>query len=282
MQARKVFKESLFPSDYIFLKEAPEYGVNFGFHYHNFYEVHFYLNAKGSVRLQNKTEYEITSGDILMLNMDESHEIMFDRDHEKRRFCFAIDPKFLLNACAVDCGIFTNKNPKYPIIQLDTACFEKLSNIFSDLYRLAPDVGHGTPILKKALTYEILSILVDEYYFESVAGSHLGRAAAVANDLMEYIDQHLAEELTLETLAAKVNFSKFHMSRIFKKHTGVTLNRYIINRRLQKAKELLKEDIPINEVGHLVGFNNYSYFYKTLKKAEGMTPSAFKKSILEK
>ena len=100
----------------------------------------------------------------------------------------------------------------------------------------------------------------------------------VVTKLIGYIDEHISEDLSLENLSEYVNFSTFHLSRMFKRYTGTTLNKYIINKRIDKAKLLLEGSMSITNVSKEVGFNNYNHFYRTFKNVTGVSPADYKES----
>ena len=93
----------------------------------------------------------------------------------------------------------------------------------------------------------------------------------------KYIDNHIAEEISMNEIAKKVHPNPDYLTRIFKQEVGVSIARYIIIRKMDRAKQLLLEtDKTISEVAWEVGYFNYSSFYKTFIKLVGMSPQAFK------
>ena len=100
-------------------------------------------------------------------------------------------------------------------------------------------------------------------------------------DLVDFINTHLSEDLSLERLASEVNYSEYYICRIFKSITNYTLTNYIIEKRISKAAYYLKGDLPIGKVAENAGFNNYSYFYKTFKKMMGVSPIEYRTSHID-
>ncbi|MCD8337220.1 MAG: AraC family transcriptional regulator [Lachnospiraceae bacterium] len=95
--------------------------------------------------------------------------------------------------------------------------------------------------------------------------------------VQKYIAEHLTEELSREELAKMVYVSPDHLTRLFKKETGLPLNEYIISKRIQLAKQLLSEtDLTIVEITEKAGFSYSSYFVKIFKKKTGMTPQQYR------
>lgn len=102
--------------------------------------------------------------------------------------------------------------------------------------------------------------------------------AAVKN----YIYQHYDEDLSLEMLAEKVYLSSGYLSFIFKKETGMNLNRYIRVCRMEKAKELLTTtNMKVVQVGEKVGFANVSYFCRSFREYYGCSPESYRKGTGE-
>ena len=95
-----------------------------------------------------------------------------------------------------------------------------------------------------------------------------------------YIYQHYAEDLSLETLAEKVYLSSGYLSFIFKKETGMNLNRFIRVVRMEKAKELLDQnkDASIQDIALCVGYDDAYHFSKLFKKHFGQSPSQYRKA----
>ncbi len=94
-----------------------------------------------------------------------------------------------------------------------------------------------------------------------------------------YIEEHLAEELSLTELADHVSLSAPYFSKLFKDVLGTSLSEYITNARLQQAQILLGQtDLSIERIAEKVGFANGNYFCNVFKKRYDVAPSEFRKS----
>ena len=99
-------------------------------------------------------------------------------------------------------------------------------------------------------------------------------------NVLDYIDLHYAEPLTISELAELCYFSEYHFMRFFKKHMNMTCIQYINNVRLEKAVELFEHgETSILEVSLSVGFHNLSYFHRAFKAKYHMTPLSFIKRL---
>lgn len=101
---------------------------------------------------------------------------------------------------------------------------------------------------------------------------------SVIRQLVRYIDSHYHEELSREDLAAMVYLNPDYLSRKFKEEMKVSISGYIMNRRVEKARELLKNtDLPINAVALETGYDNFAYFARVFRARTGMSPNEYRK-----
>ena len=100
----------------------------------------------------------------------------------------------------------------------------------------------------------------------------------VVAEALRYIDSHYAdEELSLNTLAAHVNFSPNHLSTIFSQETGKTFIRYLTDYRMRRARELLRSSGKKSSIiSQEVGYRDPHYFSYLFKKTQGMTPTQYR------
>lgn len=100
------------------------------------------------------------------------------------------------------------------------------------------------------------------------------------DNVISDIREHYTEDISLTSLASKYNISMGHLSKMIKDRLQVNFSDYIASLRIQRAKELLRdESISIQEIAEIVGYNDYFYFTKVFKKVEGISPSKYRKEI---
>ena len=93
----------------------------------------------------------------------------------------------------------------------------------------------------------------------------------------EFIDAHLEEDIGLAEIAAVANLSQFHFARAFRKSTGMTPQHYLMERRIERAKQLLaKDELPIVEISLRTGFKNQSHFTTLFRKFTNLTPKTWR------
>jgi AraC family transcriptional regulator len=138
----------------------------------------------------------------------------------------------------------------------------------------------------------------DRLYVETMAhmiGVHLARRHStrvrseriVATDglsrpalrrLVDYIEAHLGDDLSLDAMATEVGLSLFYLSRVFKDALGQSPHQYVLGRRVERAKELLRDTAePIADVALSVGFSSQSHLSNWFRRVVGVSPGAYRK-----
>lgn len=101
-------------------------------------------------------------------------------------------------------------------------------------------------------------------------------SAKQLKQVIDYIDEHLAEDVSLAELSNVVSLSSFHFSRLFKRSTGCAPHQYHIRARVKRSKQLLlNEEISIAQIAQIAGFSSQSHLNYHFKRVVGLTPTAF-------
>ena len=97
--------------------------------------------------------------------------------------------------------------------------------------------------------------------------------------VLEYVDAHLGENITLADLAQNSNLSLYYFATLFKKSTGLSPHRYILHRRVSRAQQLLQNtDLSVLDVSLDLGFQHQNNFARAFRRVTGMTPTGFRHS----
>ena len=102
------------------------------------------------------------------------------------------------------------------------------------------------------------------------------------NKVLSYIQENYDENITNEQLAKIVNYHPYYLNRVFKKYTGVTLHKYLLDYRISMAENmLLSTEITVEKIAEQVGFNSTTCFISYFKKVKFLTPSQFRNKIIK-
>lgn len=95
--------------------------------------------------------------------------------------------------------------------------------------------------------------------------------------VLEYINEHLEQDIKLADLADLLGMSQFHFSHLFKQAIGTSPYQYLLQQRIERAKQLLKQsDRSIMDIAFLCGFNSHSHLSKQFRQFTGMTPTNYR------
>ena len=90
---------------------------------------------------------------------------------------------------------------------------------------------------------------------------------------MRYINDHLHEKLSIDTLSKALSISPSHLQAVFKKDTGIPLHRYVFLQKMQFANKLLQQGFSAQEVAQKLGYDYYATFYQAYKKVYHTAPT---------
>ncbi len=125
--------------------------------------------------------------------------------------------------------------------------------------------------------YELLLGLFTQINTEQLAFT---KNEPVIYELLDYVHTNYQQPLTVDTIAQSIPLNKNKCTHLFKQYTTLSPINYLIDFRLNKAKELLQTtDLSVSEICYAVGFNNLSYFITTFKKKYRCTPLKFRQQF---
>ena len=143
-----------------------------------------------------------------------------------------------------------------------------------------------TDYILKPVNYEEFGACIDNLkiaLFQRQSPKHQDRQEERTITLItRYLQEHLAEEISLSILAEEFHLSAQYISQLFKSEIGVGFLAYLTNIRMEQAKKLLlSTPLSIAEVSEQSGYGDYRVFTKVFKKSEGITPSQYRRDFLE-
>jgi AraC-like DNA-binding protein len=107
-----------------------------------------------------------------------------------------------------------------------------------------------------------------------------GTNCPLVYEVCDLLSRRFAEQWTVSAVAACVKRDRSYLSRLFKRRTGVTVHRFLVLQRLRHATGLIRRGEKIEVAALLVGFRSRRAFYQVFKSSYGVTPSAFRLSVL--
>ncbi len=252
-------------------------------HHHAELELGYICEGEGLYILADQT-FHAKAGDLFLVRPNEQHCVPTITSPELRSYNFYITSYYLWNVCSeyLKPGIQSLLIGDTPIIH----CFSGKSKYVEQIRALceqetqprAQDLGKIRFLmlsLMESITEEMAASQRYEKSGSTVTAEHLNGVQKA----IQYINNHLTEDVSLEQLAKCTNLSRTYFSVIFKQVTGVTPYEYLILRRIEHSLELLRgQDVSIAEVASRCGFNSITNFNRLFKNATGMAPREYRNS----
>ena len=248
-------------------------------HTHNYYEFYFFL--EGQVQMQvGDILYPVRYGDIMLIPPQVPHRPNIKSDDTPyRRFVFWISQEY--------CNHLLQSSPDYAYI-MQYVEIEKRYIFHTDQIAFNTVQSKLLRILEEMRSKKFgrdaqLSICINDLVlglnrlaYEQNTPNRKNPEYLLYQQLAEYIEDHVEEDLSLETLAKKFFVSKYHIAHVFKDNIGMSIHQYITKKRLNLCKEAISGKMSISESYHLFGFGDYSSFYRAFKKEYGISPKDYR------
>ena len=235
----------------------------FNMHTHDNYEIYCFLSGTAKYFVEGNI-YKLKSGDILIIKKAEAHSLLINSETPYERIVINFTQEALLE-----------ENPAAAIAFLDNKPLGKKNYYsfvrFSDTrwrYYLEK-ICASTDTYEKRL---YLTVLLRELNSQHCKITDTNTETDNISDIINYINHHLAEPLSLDTLCEYFYISKSQLNRKFKRVTGSTVWEYITAKRLLLAKELLRNGEHPTTVSVKSGFSDYCTFYRAYKARFSVSP----------
>lgn len=249
-------------------------------HHHDFFEIYLFLSGNVDYSIESRN-YHLLPGDVLLISPSELHQPRFPQGTEVtyERIVLWID-KALLSSLS---------SPRTSL----SACFDTEDPHHTNLLRLTPSQQDSIKFMMLSLINETtnpdyggdlssMSILVSLLVqINRIAQSNILRyeesdkAATLVRNVLEYINEHYTESLSVDSIANQFFVSKYHLSHEFKRLVGTSVYRYVHQRRLVIAKQMLSDGVPPTIVSQRSGFKDYANFYRAFKNHYQISPKKY-------
>lgn len=251
-------------------------------HYDKDLIIEYYRKGNSSIHIEGNI-YNITEGDIVILNPDELHVTMKNDECYIEKIVVHIN-ETLLNQFGVERPAFFDviskkSKGKGNLISANTVKHFLIDENIEKCLEYAKDNSLESRVLLTCKSIELLSQLSKLIENEDDTISKTATSNNKVNEMIDYINRHYTEDITLDTLSNRFHFSKYYIAHLFKDYVGISLYDYLIARRLYNCNNLIRSNYTVKEACFTVGFNNYSNFYRLYKKHFKITPQQFKEQL---
>lgn len=265
-------------------------------HYHDFDKIVFFLRGNVKYSVEGR-EYDLKPYDIIIVPHHSIHKVTALAQEGYERYVLYVKPETLVRlGNTQEATVHEGKEILGNSGDHDLSlCFDMTSKtgtnlvhfdagitaqIFDDFRKLKDDLECEQELYCAGLKIHVDLIrlvigLNEACYKYPDAFLEKARYNRKVIDIIDYITQHLGDDLSIDKISDKFYISKYHMMRIFKAETGYSVHQYIMEKRILKARDLIISGEPAMAASLESGFHDYSTFCKAFRKATGKLPSDY-------
>lgn len=248
-------------------------------HHHDFFEIYFLLSGDVTYLIESRI-CRVMPGDLLLISPRELHQVCIQPEMSVyERYVLWVDPKLIRRLSTACSDLFRGLDSNRPgygnQLRLKPEDRSVIQSLLDSLYREAKNEGYGADLLRESLLTQLL-VTINRLVVQE--GSHFEedeRTSEAVRQVINYVNLHYAEELSLDLLAEKVFVSKYHLSHEFNRQVGTSVYRFIQKKRLMIARQLLAQGKKPNDVYSACGFGDYAGFYRAFKTEYGVSPREY-------
>ena len=212
-------------------------------------------------------EYSFSKGDCFFIDCRTSHSYKGDIENPANihwiHFSGATSQQYY------ETFVKQSENVFHPV------SFEKVTAAMREIFRLNENKDINAEAITSGLIVQLLTAALTSIGKAEMVDSALKKKLQLVNI---YIEENFTDDISLERLSSEFYISKFYLSREYKKIYGKTIFQHIISCRINYGKHLLRfSDNSVEEIAHLCGFNDQSYFVRQFKKAENVNCFAYRR-----
>lgn len=251
---------------------------NYGFplHWHNAQELIVPLESGYTVTCQSKN-YLLEPGDIFLIPPGELHSLDAPASGARFIFLYELEPLGSIGDFSLTRSFLTK-----PILISQSTCPSLYQTQIALILRMAKYYWSESP----ARHMLIYSAMLEFYarYTEYCSQSLIGSRTPIQQEnsqrihmLLQYMEIHYMDNLSLEAAAEQTGLSKFYLTRLFRQYTGQTFHDYLNLLRIQASENLLKDtSLSVAQISSACGYGSLSSFNRCFRSIKGCTPSEFR------
>jgi YesN/AraC family two-component response regulator len=262
--------------------DADDWQYNWPVHTHDGVEIYYFIRGNSNYVIGEEI-YDLLPGDMLLINGSTIHRANPSKDVSYIRSYVNFTESYLQGL--VQDSMFEKLISLFDsvsglLIRWNVEEREEIENFYRAIQRENERelFGHEL-ILKTSLIQFLIKIYrKSKHLIEMLPTQKQSHSQANVRRILQYINQNFTESINLADLSKALHLNKYYMCHCFKEVTGYTINNYLMSKRIEEAKKMLRTtDEPIGEISEKLGFNTSVHFSRLFKQHAGVSPLNFRK-----
>ena len=243
-------------------------------HFHDFFELLLPLTSPGNLFVNDQV-YPLQRGTLYLIGENTLHRTIANGFHA--RYVLHIGRKALSDLSTPQTDFTQFTKDAFRCAALDEDQMTQITELCQALERSKNNGSFGSDLQQTIALLNLLIRVAPILNLPSTGDSIRSKDFLRIAPILDYIQQNLAEPLTLDQISSKFFISKHYLCRIFKSATGFSVMEYIIYSRILRARQLLQEGVSVQQAGELSGFSDNSHFIRTFGNLTGTSPGRYAK-----
>lgn len=255
-------------------------------HHHDFFEIYFLLAGDVTYLIESRIVH-VMPGDLLLISPRELHQVCIQPEMSVyERYVLWVDPATIRRLSTDQTDLFAGLDPNREgygnQLRLSSEDRSRIQNLMAELHRESSSGGYGAEMLRDCLLTQLLITINRLVFQQGTYAEDSTQTNRAVTQVMNYVNLHYSEPLSLDMLAEKFYVSKYYLSHEFNRQVGTSIYRYIQKKRLLMARQLMAQGKKPNEVYSSCGFGDYAGFYRAFKSEYQIGPREFAQSVRRK
>lgn len=249
-------------------------------HTHNFYEIYMYLSGSCMLSVEDNM-FDVKAGDIVIIPPYTIHQLF---QTEPKTLPYVRMYMYISEACLKSFQFnehsvlhtleIAKKNKRFHFSIKDSEEYECIKSCMLTVYNNGKKDFYGKELFNRGCILTTMSVLAKNIV-NDLKPQDIIHSNPLIEKVIAYINSNYADDISLDLLTDKFYINKSTLSKEFKDYTSHTVHNYLVMKRISVAKQEMADGVSPSQVYLMTGFKDYSTFYRTFQRTEGMSPKEY-------